>query len=71
MPLSRMVLVFLSPARRKRDLVQPLQAATAYEVDRARKTGRVAQMDLDLGYRSNWRNFDVPVMRPLDQALVM
>src|SRR5882724_4086035 len=26
-------------------------------------------MGLDLGYRSNWRPFDVPVMRPLDQAL--
>src|SRR6516162_1875637 len=28
-------------------------------------------MGLDLGYRSNWRPFDVPVMKPLDQVLVM
>src|SRR6201995_405892 len=28
-------------------------------------------MGLDLGYRSNWRPFDGPVTRPLDQALVM
>src|SRR5215831_17303923 len=28
-------------------------------------------MGLDLGYRSNWRTFDVAVIGPLDQALVM
>jgi len=47
-----MVLVFLSPARRKRDL-----GAAAMSGDRmwgwsCSETGRVAQMGLGLGYRS-------------------
>jgi hypothetical protein len=66
-----MVLVFLSPARRKRDL----GAACCEQRPHVRLTvlgnGPRRTMGLDLGYRSNWRRFDVTVMRPLDQALVM
>ena len=63
-----MVLVFPSPARRKRDLGAAATSGDRCKIDRARKTGRVAQTGLDLGYRSKWRRFDVPVMRPLDTS---
>ena len=72
MPLSRMVLVFLSPARRKRDLGaaanqrRPHVRLTVLANGPRRADGLGPWIPKQLE-----RFFDVPVMRPLDQALVM
>src|SRR4029077_16181502 len=71
MPLSRMVLVFPEPCPPKAG-----SWCSCYERRphvRLTVLGNGPRRANGLGpwIRSNWRPFDVPVMRPLDQALVM
>src|SRR5271156_1802719 len=55
-PFSRKVLVFLSPARRKRDVGAAVANGDRSEVDRARKRAASRKRAQNLGYRTNrWR----------------